>query len=154
VQRIKARKAIPDLTLSTDVIVGFPSETARDFNFTLRVLEDIGFDSLYTFKYSSRPPAKAAGLKDDVSKDIKESRLEELMASQTDISEKKNMLYNGKVAEVLVDAKSAKGSSRLTGRTRTNKIITFDGDEGLIGKLVNIKIESVTPYALKGRIVL
>ena len=147
------RKYVPGGSITTDIIVGFPSETTRDFDSTLKLLKDIGFDSLYTFKYSPRPPAKASKLKDSVSKDIKEARLEKLMAVQTGISEKRNMLYNGKVAEVLVEGKSARSISGLTGRTRTNKVISFDGDAGLIGKLVNIKIESVTPYALKGRIV-
>ncbi len=147
------RKYVPDGSITSDVIVGFPSETAKDFNFTLKMVKDIGFDSLYTFKYSPRPPAKAAGIKDNVSKDVKEARLEKLMAVQTGISEGRNMLYNGKVAQVLVEGKGARALSGLIGRTRTNKVISFDGNDGLIGKLVNIKIESVTPYALKGRIV-
>ena len=147
------RKYVPGGSITTDVIVGFPSETSRDFDFTLKLLKGIGFDSLYTFKYSPRSPAKASKLKDSVSKETKEARLEKLMAIQTGISEGRNMLYNGRVAEVLVEGKGARALSGLTGRTRTNKVISFEGNDGLIGKLVNIKIESVTPYALKGRVI-
>jgi len=147
------RKYVPGGSITTDVIVGFPSETARDFEATLKLLKVVGFDSLYTFKYSPRSPAKASKLKDSVSKEAKEARLEKLMAIQTGISEGRNMLYNGKIAQVLVEGKGARALSGLTGRTRTNKVISFDGNEGLIGKLVNIKIESVTPYALKGRVI-
>ena len=114
-------------------------------------MKQAGFDSAFLFKYSPRPPAKSASLKDDVRQETKEDRLKELMELQYKISEERNKPLEGKTVEVLVDGQNKKNLTTLNGRTRTNKVVVFEGDEGLIGKFVNIKIESTTPYALKGR---
>ncbi|MFA6142531.1 MAG: tRNA (N6-isopentenyl adenosine(37)-C2)-methylthiotransferase MiaB [Candidatus Omnitrophota bacterium] len=147
------KKILPGGAITTDVIVGFPSETESDFKDTIDLVRRIKFDSAYTFKYSSRPPAKSARLKDDVSDEAKSTRLTALMEIQGRISEERNTALLGKAYEVLVDGRNGKDPSKLTGRTRTNKIVVFAGDEKLIGKIVNVKIESVTPYALKGKVV-
>jgi len=147
------KKILPAGAITTDIIVGFPSETAKDFKDTMDLVEKIKFDSAYTFKYSPRPPAKSARLKDNVANGTKSERLTALMEAQARISEERNAVLLGKVCEVLVDGYNSKDPSRLIGRTRTNKVIVFTGNKTLIGKIVNVRIESVAPYALKGKIV-
>lgn len=161
------RKIVPGGSISTDIIVGFPSEGAGDFKKTYEVMKKTGFDSAFLFKYSPRTPARSAGLKDDVSRDIKEDRLKRLLDLQCEISEKRNEEMKGRIVEILVDGFGKKDPSLLTptpsrcaglvwgltGRTRTNKVAVFKGAKNTIGKFVNIKVESVTPYALKGRVV-
>ena len=111
------------------------------------------FDSAFTFKYSPRPPAKSSKLKDDITKEEKDSRLKETSTLQTKISEELNSRLTGKTCEVLVDGSSDKNAAKLSGRTRTNKIAVFGGNRRMTGRTINVKIESVTPYTLKGRIV-
>lgn len=151
---------VPDGSLTTDIIVGFPSESEKDFEDTLNLMKEIGFDGSFIFKYSPRPPAKSAKLKDDVRKEAKEERLKKLLELQANLSKMRNEPMKGRDVEVLVDGRNKKNYSLLTGRTRTNKIVIFDGDKGLIredrglvGGKVFVRIESVTPYTLKGRAV-
>lgn len=145
------KKQVPKGSLTTDIIVGFPSENEKDFKDTLSMIKNIGFDNAFMFKYSPRPPAKSSKLKDDVSKDAKQKRLATLLDLQCKISERRNKPLKGKVMEILVDGRNSKSPSWLTGRTRTNKVAVFEGDKKLIGELVNVRIRSVTPHALKGR---
>ena len=147
------RKYVPDGSITTDIIVGFPSETKNDFDKTVRIMKDIGFDGAYMFKYSPRLPAKSSRLKDDVSQDSKEERLEALISLQREISLKKNELLTGGTFDVLVDGQNKKDPSRFAGRTGTNKVAVFDGSKDMIGRIVSVKIESVTPHALRGRVV-
>jgi len=144
------KNILPDGALTTDIIAGFPSETDKDFKDTLKVMKDAGFDSAFTFQYSPRPPARSCRLKDDVSAEIKTKRLKAVMDLQCKISEKNNTALLGKSVEILVDGRNYKDPHKLTGRTRTNKVAVFNGNENLIGRLVNIKVESVAPYVLKG----
>ncbi|MFA6321129.1 MAG: tRNA (N6-isopentenyl adenosine(37)-C2)-methylthiotransferase MiaB [Candidatus Omnitrophota bacterium] len=145
------RKILPQGAITTDIILGFPSETDKDFKETVKVMEKACFDSAYTFQYSPRPPAKSCKLKDDVTELVKDKRLKTIMDIQCKISEARNVPLVGEVVEILAEGR-AKDQHKLTGRTRTNKITVFDGNARLIGKLVSVKIESVTPYALKGKI--
>ncbi|MDD5495939.1 MAG: tRNA (N6-isopentenyl adenosine(37)-C2)-methylthiotransferase MiaB [Candidatus Omnitrophica bacterium] len=147
------RKFVPEGSITTDIIVGFPSESRKDFEDTLRIMKRVKFDSAFMFKYSPRPPAKSARLKDDVPQDEKEERLEALLRLQCDISLEKNEPIKGKILEILVDGSNEKFPKDVTGRTRTNKVTVFEADRSLIGKLVNVRIASITPHALKGRIV-
>ena len=147
------RKIVPGGSLTSDVVVGFPSETDKDFNETVKVMKETGFDSMYTFKYSPRPPAKSCKLKDNVSEVAKEKRLKTIMDLQCKISEERNAVLPGNTVEILVEGRGNKDPRKFTGRTRTNKVAVFDGNPGLIGKLINIKIGSVTPYTLKGGVV-
>lgn len=147
------KKYLPEGSITTDIIVGFPSEKKNDFDKTVKMMKDVGFDGAYMFKYSPRPPAKSSGLKDDVSQGAKESRLDTLINLQREISLKKNELLTGKTFDVLVDGKTKADLLRFTGRTGTNKVAVFSGSEDMIGRIVNVKIESVTPHALKGRVV-
>ena len=145
------RKFVPEGSITTDIVVGFPSETEGDFQKTTVILKTIMFDNAFIFKYSPRPPAKASELADDVPKETKTSRIEELLKSQKEISLARNEPLKGKVVEVLVDGKNKKTAGALSGRTRANKTVVFSGDESLIGALVNVKIEFACPYNLKGR---
>ncbi len=147
------RKFIPHGSVTTDMIIGFPSETENDFQKTMTLMNEIKFDSAFTFKYSPRPPAKSAELKDDVLQEIKDDRLKALINLQEKISQKRNEPLQGKVLEILVDGRNKKSPTTLTGRTRTNKTVVFEGNKKLIGKFVDVIIESVTPHALKGRMV-
>ncbi|MDD5681520.1 MAG: tRNA (N6-isopentenyl adenosine(37)-C2)-methylthiotransferase MiaB [Candidatus Omnitrophica bacterium] len=146
------KKILPEGAITTDIVVGFPSETDRDFTRTVDVMKAARFDSAFTFKYSPRPPAKSARLKDNVSETVKEKRLKTIIALQCKICEERNVPLIGRTVEVLVDGSSGREPGKLTGRTRTNKTVVFKGAGRLAGKILGIKIESVAPYALKGRI--
>lgn len=146
------KKIVKGGTLTTDFIVGFPTETDKDFDDTRHAVEEMGFDSSFIFKYSPRPPAKSARLKDDIPVKVKEARLRELTDHQTVISESNNKALIGKTCDCLVDGHGKKNKNFLTGRSRGNKIIVFEGDVSLVGRIVKVVIDSVTPYALKGRI--
>ena len=147
------KRIVPGGSLTTDIIVGFPSETDSDFKKTCVIMKDIGFDSAYTFKYSPRERTKASELADDVPDGVKASRLMTLGGLQCGISEERNRYLTDKVVEVLVEGVSKKDGAILTGRTGTNKPAVFKGNRSLVGKLVEVEIESVTAYALRGRIV-
>jgi tRNA-N(6)-(isopentenyl)adenosine-37 thiotransferase enzyme MiaB len=147
------KKHVPDGSITTDIIVGFPSETKKDFGKTVKMMKDIGFDGAYMFKYSPRPPAKSSKLKDSVSQKEKEERLDILINLQREISLKQNELLTGKTFDVLVDGQSKKDPGKFTGRTGTNKVVVFYGSSDMIGRIVGVKIESVSPHALRGRVV-
>ncbi len=146
------KKILPEGALTTDIIIGFPFETEGDFRRTVKIVEEIAPDSAFTFKYSPRQPAKSCKLKDNVSDAIKERRLKTIIDLQCKIAGKRNAVLIDKTVEILVDGRGNKDPRKLSGRTRTNKATVFAGDARLIGKLVDVKIESVSPYALKGRL--
>jgi len=146
------RKSAPGGSVTTDIIVGFPSETKKDFNDTRRLMEKVRFDGAFIFKYSPRPPARSAGFKDDVPKEIKQERLKTLLDLQCAISLEKNLPMKNKIAQILIDGYNIK-ESQVTGRTRAGKVAVFEGRKDLIGRFVDVRIESVSPHALKGRIV-
>jgi len=146
------KKIVPDGAITTDFIVGFPSETKRDFDDTVDIMKKIRFDGAFAFKYSPRPPAKSVRLKDNVPKEEKEERLKTLLDLQGKISLEMNLPLEGRILDILVDGINKKDPLALTGRTRTNKVTVFKGNKRLIGKLVNVKIEQAAPYVLKGRI--
>lgn len=147
------KRIVPHGSITTDIIVGFPSETDADHKKTCDVMEKVGFDSSYTFKYSPRPPAKSAALKDNVLSKIKEERLASVMNIQRVISKRIHDNLVGTVVEVLVEGPSKKDENKLCGKTRTVKNTVFKGPLSLVGKVVRVAIESVSPYALKGRLV-
>lgn len=145
------KRIVPGGSITTDVIVGFPTESAADFKKTCDMLKNVGFDSAYTFKYSPRSETKASALADDVTAEEKVSRLEFVSRLQCGISEERNRHLVDKTVEVLVEGANKKEKALLSGRTRTNKPVVFKGGPSLIGRIVSVEIESVTPYALKGR---
>jgi tRNA-2-methylthio-N6-dimethylallyladenosine synthase len=147
VERI--RRAPRDIALSTDIIVGFPGETEADFRHTLRLLDEVQYDSVFSFMYSPRPHTSALELRDDVPDEEKGARLKLLQDHQRLIQCNKNAACQGQVAEVLADGK-AKHDFLLTGRMSNNKIVNFDGPDSLIGRIVNVHIRGFGSNSLKG----
>ena len=124
-----ARQIIPGLALTTDIIVGFPGETEEDFEQTLSLVEEVRFDSAFTFKYSPRPGTAAATMPDQVPADVVSARFDRLAAAQQRISLERNQAHVGQVLEVLVEGRSKKDPGKMTGRTRTNKLVHFTDRE-------------------------
>ena len=145
----KLRDKIPGICLSTDVIVGFPSETEEDFLDTLDILSKAQFDMVYAFKYSPREGTPAAKMLDKIPTEIKEERIARLLKLQDEISYKNNEKYIGSEVTVLVDSLSKrKNMNTVNARTFSNKLVHFDGDESMIGKYINVKIERAGVYEL------
>ncbi len=144
------RDADPYMAVSTDIIVGFPGETDEDFESTFQALAEIEYDSIYAFKYSKRPGTEALTLPDHVDEDVKSSRLTRLLDLQESICYRKNKVLEGKVVEVLVDGPSATNPNIMTGRTRSNKIVNFEGDEADVGNSVFVKIVEARMHSLNG----
>ncbi|MDK2878096.1 MAG: tRNA-2-methylthio-N6-dimethylallyladenosine synthase [Thermoanaerobacteraceae bacterium] len=147
----KLRKAVPEVAITTDIIVGFPGETEEDFRDTLDLVKTVEFDSAFTFIYSRRQGTPAAEMEDQVDEEVKSQRLERLMKVQDAITARKNMELKGKILEVLVEGVSKGNEERLSGRTRTNKLVNFDGPRDLIGKLVNVRITQPHTWSLLGQ---
>jgi tRNA-2-methylthio-N6-dimethylallyladenosine synthase len=118
-------KSIPDISITTDIIAGFPGETEEDFQCTIKALAEIEYDGIFAFKYSKRPDTKALHLPDHVDENVKSQRLSEILKMQELITHKKNKLLEGEILEVLVEGVSATDDNKLTGRTCTNKIVNF-----------------------------
>jgi tRNA-2-methylthio-N6-dimethylallyladenosine synthase len=145
----KLRAAIPDLAIGTDIIVGFPGETEEDFRYTLEVVEEVGYDSAFTFIYSPRSGTEAATMPDQVPDEVKHERLERLVEVIQRVAEERNQRRIGLVEEVLVEGPSRTDPARLRGRTRRNTTVNFVGDADP-GDLVPVEIESATSTTLAG----
>jgi tRNA-2-methylthio-N6-dimethylallyladenosine synthase len=146
------RNRIPNAAITTDLIVGFPGETQEEFMNTVNLVEEIGFDAANTAAYSPRPHTPAANWEAQISTEEKNERLRFLNSVVSEASHRRNKVYVGGVYEVLVEGRSLRSPERLTGRTRTNKIVNFVGDETMIGKLIDVQVESANPWALRGSI--
>lgn len=146
----KLRKAVPDIALSTDIIVGFPGETEEDFQQTLDLVKEVEFDAGFTFLYSPRPGTPAAGMEQQVPRDVMQHRFQRLVDTMYGIYLRKNREKIGKEMEVLVDGTSKTDKRILTGRTRTHHLVHFSGPETLIGELVNVRITKATSFTLEG----
>lgn len=142
------RAVIPDIALGTDIIVGFPTETERDFRDTLEAMQRIEYDSAFIFKYSTREGTAAARFPDDVPLEKKKERNQSLLEIQERISLKKNQAWIGKEVEVLVEGASKRNPDKLTGRTRQNHIAVFDGGSELVGSLVKVTVAEATALTL------
>jgi tRNA-2-methylthio-N6-dimethylallyladenosine synthase len=145
------RELVPYIALTTDIITGFPGESEEDHRLSLKVLADVEFDNIFLFKYSIRPGTPAAELEDQVPEDVKSRRFDELMRLQKGITERKNQALKGTTQEVLVEGPSSRELGKLTGRTRTNKIVNFFGPLRLVGHAVPIEITSCGLYSLDGK---
>jgi tRNA-2-methylthio-N6-dimethylallyladenosine synthase len=145
----KLRDAIPGLALGTDIIVGFPGETEDDFRETLEVVEEVRYDSAFTFIYSPRRGTEAADLPDQVPEEVKHERLERLVDVVQRVAAEKNAARVGKVEEVLVEGVSRTDAALLRGRTRTNVTVNFAGD-AQPGDLVDVLIDGATSTTLRG----
>ncbi len=146
------RKRMPDCAITSDIIVGFPGETEEDFEGTLNMLSKVEFDMLYSFIYSPRKGTKAATMEDQIPKAIQGERFNRLLALQNDIALKKNEALVGKNLRVLCDGESKNNSDTYSGRTESNKIVFFEGNEELRGQYVEVKIERAEEFALYGAI--
>jgi tRNA-2-methylthio-N6-dimethylallyladenosine synthase len=144
------RRRIPDLTLTTDIIVGFPGESAEDFAETIAALDAIRFDNIYAFKYSRRPRTEALSLDGHVPEPEKDRRLQEALAAQRPITRSKNERFQGRIEEVLVEGPSKTDRTRLAGRTSCNRIVNFDGPASLVGTLVSLHVTRVKANSLEG----
>ncbi len=151
VSKIKA--AIPDVVLTTDIIVGFPGETDEQFEDTLALVKEVGFDSAYTFIYSPREGTPAASMEDNVPMDVKKQRLYRLNEELGKLGKISNEKLRGQVVEVLVEGESKNNPDVLSGRSRTNKLIHFAGGKELIGKTVYVKVTEPQTWVLKGELV-
>lgn len=148
----KVKEAIPNIALTTDVIVGFPTETTEDFEETLDVLRRVEFDSIFSFIYSRREGTPAAKLDFVLSDEEIHENFNRLLEVQNEISLKKNKALLGKTELVLVDGVSKNNKGMLSGRTESLKVVNFKGDESLVGKYVNVKITEAHTWSLNGKL--
>ena len=148
----KLRDACPGISVSSDFIIGFPGETAKDFEDTLRLVEEVGFDQSFSFIYSRRPGTPAAALPDDVSAEEKHRRLSllQLRIDQQALAISRRMV--GGIERVLVERPSKKDPCQLAGRTGNMRWVNFDGDAALIGQFVDVLITEALPNSLRGRL--
>lgn len=153
--RIKAiRSIIPDCSISTDIIAGFCTETELDHDMTLSLMQEVGFDFAYMFKYSERPNTKAARqLQDDVPEEVKTRRLMEIIELQGKLSEQSKQNDVGKTFEVLIEGESKKSKDEFFGRTSQNKVVVFPRENRNIGEFVMVEVTDCTPATLIGKIV-
>jgi tRNA-2-methylthio-N6-dimethylallyladenosine synthase len=148
----RVREARPGISISSDFIVGFPGETERDFEATMALIEDVGFDQSFSFLYSRRPGTPAASLPDDVPHEVKQARLERLQAHIDAHSLAISRAMVGTVQRVLVERPSRKDARQLAGRTGNNRWVNFDGPPSLTGKFVDLVITEAMPNSLRGRL--
>ena len=149
----KIRAAVPDIALTTDIIVGFPGETEEDFLETMEVVKEVQYDSAFTFIYSPREGTPAARMEDSISKETKSKRLAILNKTWNDFALEKNQAYVGRTVKVLVDGPSKKNENVYTGYTDTNKIVNFTGENIAVGQIVDVKIECAKTFSLDGKAV-
>ncbi|MEG0508518.1 MAG: tRNA (N6-isopentenyl adenosine(37)-C2)-methylthiotransferase MiaB [Eubacterium sp.] len=146
----KVRAKIPNVAITTDIIVGFPGETEEDFEDTLDVIRACKFDSAFSFIYSIRTGTPAAKMEDQIQEAIKHDRLNRLLEVLRELSRGINVKYEGRTVSVLVEEPSKNNSERLSGRTETGKMVNFDGDFESIGNIVNVKITEAKSFSLNG----
>ena len=149
----KLRAARPNLCISSDFIVGFPGETERDFEATMKLIDEVGFDASFSFIYSPRPGTPAAELADDVPQEAKAQRLKRLQdkIAQHEFAIAEAMV--GTTQRVLVEGVSKKNTHELAARTENNRIVNFAGSAGMVGRFVDVKITSVIVHTLRGEVV-
>ena len=147
----KLREARPGISIASDFIVGFPGETDRDFEATMKLIADVGFDQSFSFIYSARPGTPAANLRDDTPMDVKKQRLQILQARINQQAQAISEAMVGTTQRVLVEKVSKKSASQVTGRTENNRWVNFDGDASLIGCFVDVVITEALPNSLRGR---
>lgn len=145
------REKLPDVAITSDIIVGFPGETEDEFEMTLDMLRKVRFDMLYSFIYSPRKGTPAAEMASQIPKEIQNNRFERLLAVQNEIALEKNMPLMGKTVRVLCDGESKTNSALYSGRTEQSKIVFFEGEENDVGTFVNIEITKAEAFALHGK---
>jgi tRNA-2-methylthio-N6-dimethylallyladenosine synthase len=147
------RELVPDIVLTTDIIVGFPGETEAEFRETLSLIEEVRYDAMFTFIYSKREGTPAASLGDAVSREEKQRWFDELLTAANKISAEKHAAYTGTTQRVLIDGADAKDPGILTARTNGGRLVRLIGGAGLIGGFADVKITGATTWALSGQLI-
>ncbi|WP_457667343.1 tRNA (N6-isopentenyl adenosine(37)-C2)-methylthiotransferase MiaB [Thiolapillus sp.] len=152
-QKIRRLREIrPDISISSDFIVGFPGETDEDFRHTMKLIDDIGFDQSFSFIYSRRPGTPAADYEDDVPHETKQARLAELQQAINTNAQRISRQMVGTVQQVLVERPARKDARELAGRTENNRVVNFAAPASLIGQFVNVRITEALPNSLRGEL--
>ncbi|MEW6621056.1 MAG: tRNA (N6-isopentenyl adenosine(37)-C2)-methylthiotransferase MiaB [bacterium] len=148
------REKVPEVSLTTDLIVGFPGEEEEDFEKTLKAVEEIKFDSAFTFKYSPRPNTESASFPNQIPEEIKQKRLEKLIELTSKITKQKNQQLVGKTTEILIEGKNPQDPSFLMGRTKTDKVVFIPSNgKSLMGEFVNVKLIRCGTFSFKGELI-
>jgi tRNA-2-methylthio-N6-dimethylallyladenosine synthase len=148
------QETVPDLALSTDLIVGFPGETDEDFAQTVEMVERIGYDNVFAFRYSRRPGTPAAAMDDQVPDEVKAERNRVILEVAGRVAAARSGRLEGRVMEVLVDGVSRKSAGEMAGRTRCNRVVNFDAaGRDLLGRVVPVRIVRVLPHSLRGELI-
>ncbi len=147
----KLRDRVPDVAITSDIIAGFPTETDAEHEDTLAALREVEFDGIFAFKFSPRPGTAASKMEGQLDESVKLERLQQVLSLQDGITQQKNRALEGSVLEVLVEGPSETDGGRLTGRTRSNKIVHFSGGGSSAGRLVRVEIVRAMKHSLQGR---
>ena len=147
-----ARSYMPDLVITTDIIVGFPGETDEEFEDTVKLCERVRYDAMFTFIYSKRVGTPAARMPDAATREQKQLRFDRLLETANRISAEKHAEYEGRTVRVLVDGTTGKPEYNLSSRTNGGRLVHLKGDESLIGKFIDVKIQSSNTWALYGEV--
>ena len=148
----RLREVRPEISISSDFIVGFPGETDKDFEDTMKLIEDIGFDQSFSFIYSQRPGTPAASFEDGVPLEVKKQRLQRLQARINEFAAGISEAMVGSVQPVLVEGPSKKNERELCGRTENNRVVNFPGDTRLVGQMIDVEITRAMSHSLRGRV--
>jgi tRNA-2-methylthio-N6-dimethylallyladenosine synthase len=148
----RLRSICPDIGITSDIIVGFPGETDEDFQSTLDLMNKIRFDSAFSFKYSERVGTSAVHLGQKIPEHVKRERLMILQALQDEHTLEQNRKSIGRKERILVEGRSRNSQKDVSGRTRTNRIVNFEGDAGLIGKTVEVMVTEAYQHSLRGNL--
>ena len=150
---VKLKIAIPNVTLTTDIIVGFPNETDEQFEETMSLYKEVGFETAFTYIYSPRDGTPAAKMEDNIPMEVKKERLQQLNKLVNDYSAEAMKQYEGQIVEVLVEGESKRNPEVLAGYTRKSKLVNFKAPKSVIGKLVNVKITEAKTWSLDGEFI-
>lgn len=146
----RLREAVPGIALTTDIITGFPGESEADFEMTMQALSEIQYDGIFAFKYSKRPDTKALSLPDHIDEQTKSARLAGILEKQEAITFNRNKKLEGEVFDILVEGMSETDPDKMTGRTRTNKIVNYYGSSSDVGKIISVRIVEAKMHSLFG----
>lgn len=149
----RLRQVRPDIDMSSDFIIGFPGETDADFEATMKLIEDVGYDRSFSFIYSPRPGTLAANMPDDVPHEVKQARLAKLQARINEMTQEISASMVGSEQKVLVERHSTKDASMYAGRTENNRVVNFAAEADIIGKFVNVRITEALPNSLRGEFI-
>jgi tRNA-2-methylthio-N6-dimethylallyladenosine synthase len=150
----RLRSARPEICIASDFIIGFPGETDADFESTMKLVDDIGFDGSFSFMYSPRPGTPAASLPDQVPLHVKKERLARLQGKLNELAGSVSHNMVGTVQTVLVEGSSKKDAAELAGRTSNNRVVNFGGPSRLHGQMIDVRITEALPHSLRGEVLI